>query len=181
MTLAAVEAAILANDSAYGAMLADRRAGLITAEEAAIIAADLHAEEAHLHDLRFDATNDATNDAPALTAGSDEEIAAEVLADIRAWSPRVAGVVSRWAKRNGLTLCHVDINRFRYEAQNWHGCEAGERAHIDATDATSEVLVMKVERKQKGREWFRSICDAPGMDRAEVWERPEVARCPELA
>ena len=177
MNLNAVEAAILANDSAYGAMLADRRAGLITAEEAAIIAADLHAEEAHLHDLRFDATNDA----PALTAGSDEEIAAEVLADIRAWSPRVAGVVTRWAQRNGLTLCHVDIHRFCYEAQNWHGCEAGDRAHIDATDATGEVLVMKVERKQKGREWFRSICDAPGMNRAEVWERPEVVRCPDLA
>jgi hypothetical protein len=173
MTLAAVEAAILANDSAYGAMLADRRAGVLTAEEAAAIAADLHAEEAHLHDLRFDATNDA----PALTAGSDEEIAAEVLADIRAWSPRVAGVVARWAQRNSLTLCHVDVRRFSHEVQGWHHCEGGERAHIDATNATGDVLVMNAERRQKGREWFRTICDAPGMDRAEVWDRPTVARC----
>ena len=173
MTLAAVESALVANETAYGAMLSDRRAGLLSAEEAAVIAADLHAEEAHLNDLRFDATNDA----PALTGGSDEEIAADVLADIRAWSPRVAGVVSRWAQRNGLTLCHVDISRFSYETQGWHHREGGERAHIDATNAAGDVVVMDAERRQKGREWFRTICDAPGMDRAEVWDRPTVARC----
>ena len=173
MTLAAVESALVANESAYGAMLADRRAGLLSADEARAIAAELHAEEAHLNDLRFDATDDA----PALTGGSDEEIAAEVLADIRKWSPRVASVVTRWAQRNGLTLCHVDFSRFSYEVQGWHHCEGGERAHIEATDATGEVVVMDAERRQKGREWFKTICDAPGMDRAEVWERPVVLRC----
>jgi len=107
----------------------------------------------------------------ALTSGSDDEYAAEVLADIRAWSPRVAGVVARWTQRNSLTLCHADISRFSYETEGWYHRAGGERTHIDATNSAGDVVVMNVERRQMGRDWFRSICDAPGMERAEVWER----------
>lgn len=66
MTLEAVEAAILANDNAYGAMLSDRRAGRISQDAARALAADLHAEEARLHDIRFDAVPAAAH-APTLT------------------------------------------------------------------------------------------------------------------
>jgi hypothetical protein len=181
MTLAAIESALIANESAYGAMLDARRAGSLTAEEAADIAADLHAEEAHLNDLRFDATDDApvttANVPQGLTSGTDEEIAAEVLADIRLWSPRVAGVVACWVARNNLTLCHVDITRFSYEA-SWIHRFAGDNAHIEATTPDGDVLVMKVQQVQKGHPgwfWLRSICDAPGMSRAVTLERLTLA------